>query len=103
MENNWLNLINLLRRNLIWTDIIFNEFIKQTSSEFDNLEKKNNTNISICKYKTEGVNLTDFGGYEKLIDSFKILKDRNINPKEVLKNQISFKSDQGEIKKGTQI
>ena len=49
------------------------------------------------------MNLTDFGGYEKLIDSFKILKDRNINPKEVLKNQISFKSDQGEIKKETQI
>ena len=40
MENNWLNLINLLKRNLIWTNIIFNEFIKQTSSEFDNLQKK---------------------------------------------------------------
>ena len=34
------------------------------------------------------------------MDLFINLKDGNVNPREVLKNQIEFKSDIGEIKEG---
>ena len=44
----------------------------------------------------------DFSGYQNTIDLFKNLTDGNINSKEVLKNQINFKSDLGEIKKEIQ-
>ena len=43
-----------------------------------------------------------FSVYQNLIDLFKYLLDGNINPKEVLKNHIHFKSDLGEIRKETQ-
>ena len=35
-----------------------------------------------------------------MTELFKDLRDGNINPKEVLKDQINFKSDLGEIRKG---
>ena len=54
----------------------------------------------IYKYITEGMSLKDFSNYQNLIDLFKDLRDGNINPKEVVKNQINFKSDVGEIKNG---
>ena len=53
----------------------------------------------ICKYKTEGISRKDFSNYQNLIGLFKNLRDGNITPKEVLKSQINFKSDLGEIKK----
>ena len=53
----------------------------------------------IYKYKTEGISPKDFNNYQNLIDLFINLRDSNINPKEVLKNQINFKSDLGQIKK----
>ena len=34
-----------------------------------------------------------------MLELFKDLRDGNINPKEVLKDEINFKSDLGEIKK----
>ena len=54
----------------------------------------------IYKYKTAGRGPKDFNVYQNLTDLFKNLRDGNINPKKVLKNQINFKSDLGEIKKG---
>ena len=54
----------------------------------------------IYKYKTEGISPNDFSNYQKSINLFINLRDRNINPKEVLKNQINFKSYLGQIKKG---
>ena len=63
---------------------------------FINLEKRINPNNFIYKDKTERISLKDFSNYQNLI----VLRDGNINPKEVLKNQINFKSDLGEIKKG---
>ena len=47
----------------------------------------------IDNYKTEWRNPKDS------IDLFINLRDANVNPREVLKNQIDFKSDLGEIKK----
>ena len=54
----------------------------------------------VCKYKTEGISPKDFSIYENPIKLFKYLRDININPKKVLKDQINLKSDLGEIKNG---
>ena len=64
------------------------------------LLKKIYPNNLIDKYKTEGRSPKDFSGYQNPIDLFINLRDGNVNPREVLKNQIDFKSDLGEIKKG---
>ena len=53
----------------------------------------------IYKYKNEGISPTDFRSYQDPLKLFKDLRDGNINPKEVLKDQISFKSGLGKIKK----
>ena len=53
----------------------------------------------IFKCKTERRSPKDFNVYQNLKDLFKSLRDGNISPKEVLKNQINFKSDLGKIKK----
>ena len=54
----------------------------------------------ILKYKIEGRSLKDFSNYQNSIDLFVNLRDGNINPREVLKSQIDFKSDLGKMKKG---
>ena len=76
-----------------------NEIIREKSSELHNLEKAINLHNLIYKYKTEGRSPKDFSVYQNPIDLFKNLRDGNINPKELSKNQINFKSDLGEIKK----
>ena len=53
----------------------------------------------ILKYKIEGRSLKDFSNYQNSIDLFVNLRDGNINPREVLKSQIDFKSDLGKMKK----
>ena len=50
--------------------------------------------------KTEGRSWKDFSIDQDLVDLCKNLRDGCINPKEVLKIQINFISDPGEIKKG---
>ena len=94
MENNWLNSLSLLKRTLISTDIvyqiknkkIFNEFIRERSSEFHNLEKRIHPDNLINKYKTER-SPKDFRNYQNPIDLFKNLRDGNVNTKELfLKN-----------------
>ena len=67
---------------------------------FLNLEKKINSENLIYKYKTIGISPKYFSSYQNPIKLFKDLRDGNINPKEVLKDQRNFKSDLGEIKKG---
>ena len=79
---------------------VFNELVEERSSEFKNLEKRINPDNLIYKYKTEGISPKDFRNYQNPIELFKDLKDDNINPKEVLKDQINFKPDLREIKKG---
>ena len=53
----------------------------------------------IYKYKCEGSSPKDYSVDQNPIDLFKNLRDGHIKPKKVLKNQINFKSDLGEIKK----
>ena len=54
----------------------------------------------VYKYKNERISPEDFRNYQNLIELFKDLRDGNINPNEVLKDQINFKSDLIKIKKG---
>ena len=70
---------------------MFNKLVEEKSSEFRNLEKRSNPDDLIQKHKT------DFRNYQNPIELFKDLRDGNINPKEVLRDQINFKSDLSEI------
>ena len=67
-----------------------------------NLGKKVNSDNLIYKYKTERISPKYFSNYQNMIELFKDLRDSNINPKELLKDQINFKSDLGKIKKEIQ-
>ena len=104
-----MNLINLLKKDFnIDRDSILdeeqkkkiNELIGKSSFEFRNLEKRINPDNLIYKYKTEGRSPKDFRNYQNLADLFKNLRDDNINPQEVLKNQNNLNSSLGKIKKG---
>ena len=59
-----------------------------------------NPNNLIHKYKTEGMIPQDFSNYQNPTNLFKNLRHASINSKEVFKNQVHFKSDLNEIKKG---
>ena len=72
---------------------MFNKLVEEKSSEFRNLEKRSNPDDLIQKHKT------DFRNYQNPIELFKDLRDGNINPRQVLRDQINFKSDLSDIKK----
>ena len=78
----------------------FNKLVEEDFYKSKNLKEKINPNNLIYNNKTEGKILRDFSNYQNPIDIFINLSDGNINPREVLKNQIEFKSDIDEIKKG---
>ena len=78
---------------------IFNELIEERFFKFRDLEKRINPNNLIYKCKNEEISPKEFRNYQNPIELFKDLRDGDINPK-VLKYQINFKSDLGEIKKG---
>ena len=64
------------------------------------IQKKTiNPDNLIQKYKTEGGSPKDFQHYKNQIDLFINLRDGNINPREVLKNQNNFESELGEMGK----
>ena len=99
MENNCLNLMKLLKKILISTKMVYhsrnkkNELVEEKSYEFQNLKNTINPNDLIYKYKTERRSQKDFSNYQNPIDLFMNLRDGNINPKEVLKNEVNFKSN----------
>ena len=68
----------------------FNKFIRERSFEFHSLEKRINPNNLIYKYKTAGMSPNDFSNCQNPMDLVKNLRDGNINPKEVLKMQITL-------------
>ena len=53
----------------------------------------------IYQYKTGGRSPKDFSNYQNPIDLFINLRDGNVNPREVLKDQEDFKSGLGKIKR----
>ena len=78
---------------------IFNELIKDRSSEFWNLKKRINPDNLIYKKETEERSLKNFKNYQNPIKLFKDLRDDNVDPNEALKNQIHFKSNLNKIRK----
>ena len=62
-------------------------------------KKRINPDNLLYKYKSEGISPKDLKYYQNPIELFKDLRDGNINPKEILKDQINFKSDLGKMKK----
>ena len=60
---------------------IFNELVRERSSEFGNIETKNNPKNLIYKYKTEVLSPKNFNVYQNPVDLFKNLRDGNINAK----------------------
>ena len=79
---------------------IFNRLVEEKSYEFNNLKEKINPNNLVYEFKTEGRIPKGFSNYQNLIEVFINLRDGNVNPREVLKNQFEFKSHLGEIGKG---
>ena len=73
--------------------------LKECLLNLKKIEKRVNSDNLIYKYKSKRKIQKDFRNYQNLIELFKNLRDDNINPKKVLKNQINFKSDLEEIKK----
>ena len=67
MESNWLNLMNLLKRNLVSTEIvynsmnkkIFNKSTEERASRFRDLRKRFCPDNLIYRYKTEGISPKD--------------------------------------------
>ena len=53
----------------------------------------------VYEYKAEGRSPKNFINYQNPVQLFIILRDDNANPRDILKNQIEFKSDLCEIKK----
>ena len=53
----------------------------------------------IYNFKTKGCSLKYSRGYQMLLELLENLKDGDVNPKNVLKNQINFKSDLIRIKR----
>ena len=98
MENNWLNVLKLLKRILILTETvyqlknqknIFNELVEEKFYEFQDLREKINPNNLIYKCKSEERSPKDFSNYQNLIDLFIILKDGTGSLREKLSlNQI---------------
>ena len=72
MGNNWLDLINLLEKILISTEIvyhlinkkIFTGLIEERYSRFRDLEKIINPNNLIHQYKIEEMSPKDFSNYQ---------------------------------------
>ena len=86
MENNWLNLMNLLKRILISTKVAY--YLKkkyfmnllQKGLLNSKIQKRVNPDNLIYKYETEGRVFKNSLGF------FKNLTNGNINPREIIKN-----------------
>ena len=109
MGNNWLYLINLLKSISISKKLvchlknknkIFNKLSEEKSFQFQNSKEKINPDNLLYRYKTEGITLKYFSKYQIPLGLFINLRDGNIYPREILKDQINLKSDLDKIKKG---
>ena len=72
------------------TKKLFNDLIRERSSEFRNLEIIVNPNTLIYKCKNLKRGLKDFRSYQNIIDLFENLRYGNVDPKEALKSQINL-------------
>ena len=80
---------------------IFNRLVKERHLEFSDIKDKIDPRNLVYIFKTVENELKDFLNYQMPLKLFEDLRDGHINPKELLKNQASFKSDLSEIKTGS--
>ena len=79
---------------------IFNELADKTLNEITELDKKVDLDDLIYKYKGNTSN-EEFNTYDNALDLIDKIKNGEIKLAEVKSNQINFKSNSGEIKKGS--
>ena len=79
---------------------ILNRLAKERAFELSYKKDKIDPNNLVYTFKTDGNEAKDFGNYQTPLKLLEDLRDGNINPKEVLKNQARFQSDLSEIKIG---
>ena len=79
---------------------IFNGLVKERALEISGIKDKIGPNNLVYTFKTDGNEPKKFANYQTPLKLFEDLRDVNISPKEVLKNQTRFKSDVSEIKLG---
>ena len=79
---------------------IFNELADKTLNEITELDKKVDLDDLIYKYKGNTPN-EEFNTYDNALDLIDKIKNGEIKLAEVKINQINFKSNSGEIKKGS--
>ena len=79
---------------------IFKRFAEERDFEFANIKDKSDLNNLVYKFSGSENNPIGFTNYQLPWKLFEDLRDGDINPKEVLKNQARFKSDLSAIKIG---
>ena len=79
---------------------IANKLLKENPYEFHDLNNSIYANNLICEYKPERRSSKHFRHYQNLIELFRSLRNGDVNPKEILKNQMNFKSYLGETETG---
>ena len=70
---------------------ICNKLLAESASEFVGIKEKINPNKLIYEFKTEGKISEKFRDYRMPLELFENLRDGDLNPKEVLKNQVTYK------------
>ena len=79
---------------------IYNGLVKERALEISDIKDKIDPNNLVYTFKTYGNEPKDFRNCKEPLKVFQDLRDGNIDPKEVLKNQARFKSYLSEIKIG---
>ena len=79
---------------------IFNRLVEERAHEFADTTDKIDLNKLVDKFKIGVNDPKDFRNYQMSWKQFEDLRDGDIIPKEVLKNQARFKLDLSEIKTG---
>ena len=74
--------------------------VKERALQFSDIKDKIDSNNLVYVFKTGENEQKDFENYQMPLKLFEDLRDGEINPKEILKNQAMFKSDLSEIKIG---
>ena len=65
----------------------FNRLVKERALEFADIKYKIDTNNLVYRFKTGGNEPEDFVNYQMPLKLFEDLRDGDINPEELLKNQ----------------
>ena len=79
---------------------MFNRLVKEKGLEFSDIKDKVDLNYFVCNFSSSENKSQKIGNYHMPQKEFEDLRDGDINPKEVLKIQVRFKSDLSEIKRG---